>query len=152
VTTIRRATIDDGPALAALRWAWHHEGHPDAAETFEEFAANYGAWWASDENSHRAVVAESNGQLVGMGFLAVLVRVPDVDHRRRVDGDIQSVYVEPNLRDAGVGSDIVRELIKVAYEVGCEKVTVQSSTRARSLYGREGFEVPTRLMARRLAT
>jgi GNAT superfamily N-acetyltransferase len=151
VTTIRRATVDDAPALAALRWAWHHENGSESTETYEDFAAHYCTWWAGAQDSHYAVVADASGELVGMGFLALLTRVPDVDHPRRIDGDIQSVYVEPILRGTGVGTDIVRELIKVANDVGCEKVTVQSSTRARSLYGREGFEVPSRVMVRPLA-
>jgi GNAT superfamily N-acetyltransferase len=151
VTTIRRATVDDAAALAALRWTWHHENQSEASEAFDDFVTNYCAWWVADQNSHHAVVAEVDGQLVGMGFLALLVRVPDVDHPRRADGDIQSVYVEPTLRGRGVGTQLVRELIAIADEMGCEKVTVQSSSRALSLYQHAGFDVSVRLLVRRSA-
>ncbi len=146
MTTIRRATIDDGRALADLRWTWHHEGHPDATESYDDFVSNYVTWWAGAQDLHHTVVAVDDDQLVGMGFLALLVRVPDVDHPRRVDGDIQSVYVGPALRGRGIGSQLVAALTSIARESDCEKVTVSSSSRALSLYKEHGFESHEKLL------
>jgi GNAT superfamily N-acetyltransferase len=145
VTTIRRATVDDGPGLAAMRWAWHLEGKAAPLESYDEFVANYCRWWAGID-THRAVVAEADGDLVGAGVLALLQRVPDVDHLVRVDGDIQSVYVAPEHRGTGIGALIVRELMSIAAGLGCEKVTVSSSTRALPLYVREGFGPGAKLL------
>lgn len=151
MTEIRRATIDDARALADLRWEWHRESRPDATESHDDFVSNYVTWWAGAQDSHHAVVAIDKDHFIGMGFLALLVRVPDVDHPQRIDGDIQSVYVIPALRGRGIGSGLVVALKAIARESGCEKVTVSSSSRALSLYKEHGFESSEQLLAWRPA-
>jgi GNAT superfamily N-acetyltransferase len=146
VTTIRRASIADGTGLAELRSAWHSERYPDDEQSYIDFVEQFATWWSQVQESHQAVVATDGGQLVGMGFLALVARVPEPGNIARRHGDVQSVFVREQFRNAGIGTAIVRSLIGMARESGCDKVTVHSGTRALPLYEREGFHHFDRLL------
>jgi GNAT superfamily N-acetyltransferase len=64
---------------------------------------------------------------------------------------VQSVYLREESRNAGIGTTIVRTLIAHARDLGCDKVTVHSGTRALALYEREGFHLVDRLLVLDLA-
>jgi GNAT superfamily N-acetyltransferase len=58
-----------------------------------------------------------------------------------VSGDVQSVYVVPELRGSGTGSRLVAALLDDARAAGSRYVRVHSSPRAIPLYARAGFAV-----------
>ena len=66
--------------------------------------------------------------------------VPTPGRLDRRGADIQSVYVVPEFRDAGVGTALLAALRQEARNRELEIVTVHSSERAVSLYQRGGFE------------
>lgn len=103
---VRQATDDDVPALARLRRRSHEERHEVDDDGEDAYVRDFVAWWSPRADGFRAAVAVDGDRLVGMGFLAVVDRVPvpgDVD---RHHGDIQSMYVVPEHRDAGIGGRI----------------------------------------------
>jgi GNAT superfamily N-acetyltransferase len=58
-------------------------------------------------------------------------------------GLLEDVFVEDNERGNGVGSELVREVLKVAKEKGCYKLIATSRdarTRVHELYKNLGFE------------
>jgi GNAT superfamily N-acetyltransferase len=122
--TIRPARAEDMRRVAELRWRWSVEesgaAHPD---------------------THRCLVAEADGEVVGMAWLALTDRPPTPDDLSRVSGDVQSVYVLPALRGSGTGARLVAALLDEARARGCRYVRVHSSARAMSLYARAGFAV-----------
>ncbi len=87
-----------------------------------------------------------SGEAVGMGFLALVNRVPMPGDFDRVHGDIQSMYVAEPHRDCGVGSEIVRILLDLARAAGCGRVEVHPGRRAVAFYERAGFEHFRQLM------
>lgn len=142
----REATEADVSALARLRWECHTERNPADEGDFEAYRSGFARWWAAQEGRCRAVVAVDGNQLVGMGFLALVDRVPSPGSPDRRHGDIQSMYVVPARRNDGVGTGIVQGLLDVARRAGCERVEVHSGRRAVTFYERSGFEHVTRLL------
>lgn len=143
---IREATGDDLAALARLRWECHIERQPADERDFDAYRLGFAEWWFSQQGRCRAVVAAEGNQLVGMGFLAVVDRVPSPGSLDRHHGDIQSMYVIPTHRNEGVGTRIVDGLLDLARRAGCERVEVHSGRRAVAFYERSGFEHFERLL------
>lgn len=136
---VRAASVADGPALAALRWAWRVDERGEGGSTREEFEAAFTGWMRDHDGTHRALLALAAGRPVGMAWLAVVTRVPGPGVWRRLAGNLQSVYVLPAWRGYGVGGRLVVAAIGVARELELDYVSVHPSARSFPLYRRLGF-------------
>lgn len=96
-----------------------------------------------------ARVAEHRGEIVGMAWLVVFDRVPNIDQLVRKTGDIQSVFVLPSFRRAGVGRALVDALLAEADTQGIDRVTVSGNQAAAALYASAGFRADEFLRVRR---
>ena len=104
------------------------------------FAPDLLRWMDAHRDSHVPFLALlPSGAAVGMAWLALTARVPRPGRPHRLCGDVQSVYVVPEQRDAGVGAALLRTVLQHAADLGMEHVTVHSSERAVSVYERAGF-------------
>jgi GNAT superfamily N-acetyltransferase len=150
---VRHAELSDGDTLARLRWAWRVERKPETETKFgeAEFLAGFQSWWVDNHDRHVAVVATYRADVVGMGFLSVVGRVPNPGDLQRRHGDLQSVYVAPEHRGQGVGTRVVLELVERAQDLGCDKVTVHAGQTSVPLYERLGFARFERLLTLDLA-
>jgi GNAT superfamily N-acetyltransferase len=138
---IRRGTAEDAPALARLRWQWRADERNEAPgdvdrATFVDFFAG---WVVDHLNTHLPYVAEVDGRLAGMAWLMLTDRVPSVTNLDRRFGDVQSVYVVPDLRNLGIGAALMDAVRAEARARELEFVTVHSSERAVPMYERSGF-------------
>ena len=138
--------------LAALRWQWHSERHDPVDIGYDDLEQGFVRWWEENRTRFRVVVASDDAEVVGMGFLALVNRVPDPGDLDRHHGDIQSMYVAPEHRGVGVGTRLLRALLGLAGEAGCSRVEVHSGRRATSFYERAKFEPSPQLMNHDLAT
>ncbi|QIS42719.1 GNAT family N-acetyltransferase [Clavibacter capsici] len=139
---IRAAGAADMPAVAELRWRWSvDEGGVAPVTDPAGYVAAIAAFAAAHPRSHGCHVAERDGVVVGLAWLALTDRPPTPDDLSRVAGDVQSVYVIPELRGSGTGSRLVAALLDDARAAGCRYVRVHSSPRAIPLYARAGFAV-----------
>ena len=138
---IRASRPEDMPAVADLRWRWSadEDGHEPTA-TPEEYREAMATFAREHADSHRCVVAERGGVVLGMAWLALTAR-PPLPHRPRgrAAAELQTVYVHPDLRGAGVARRLVAALLDTADEVGAERVVVHSSDVGETLYRRLGF-------------
>lgn len=144
---VRRAEPSEYARLAGMRWNWIVEeagGVPLGDQGV--FETEFEAWAHANAETHHAYVAIRHGALVGMAWLALIRRVPSPRALRRSTGDVQSVYVVPEHRAAGIGAALIAAVKEAAEEAGAERVTVHSSSRARTAYMRAGFSVEPRLM------
>ncbi|MGW0609798.1 N-acetyltransferase family protein [Streptomyces sp. NPDC002788] len=153
--TIRPARPRDLTAVAALRWDWLVEngdetsGEPGGER--EDFVRHFVTWARRNAASHRCVVLVRDGVVIGMAWLAVVQRVPAPRAPRRTSGDVQCVYVVPEARDGKLGGRLIRTVLDGARELGLERVTVHSSSRAIPAYARCGFQESPRLLQAHLA-
>lgn len=148
--TVRRGTAEDAPALARLRWRWRVEERGATSDVSrEEFVDFFTAWVIDHLHTHLPFVAEADGALAGMAWLMLSDRVPAPGVMYRRTGDVQSVYVVPEHRNAGTGATLITAVLAEARTRELEFVTVHSSERAVTMYQRVGFHHdPTWLEAR----
>lgn len=135
----RRATAADAPALARLRWRWRVDERDRPAVDETVFLESFAAWVVDHLATHLPFVAEVDGHVCGMAWLVVADRVPHPGVLDRRTGDVQSVYVVPELRNTGVGAVLLDAVLREARDRELEHVTVHSSDRAVPFYLRSGF-------------
>jgi GNAT superfamily N-acetyltransferase len=138
---IRASRPSDMPVVADLRWRWsiEEDGRP-AAQTPESYRDAMTDFAVTHPESHRCVVAERDGVVLGMAWLALHPR-PPAPHvpGGRIAAELQTVYVHPDLRGLGVAGRLVSRLLEIADELGAERISVHSSLDGERLYRRLGF-------------
>ncbi|MGK5737471.1 GNAT family N-acetyltransferase [Micromonospora sp. URMC 103] len=137
--TVRAATAEDAPALGGLRWRRLTEERGYTGTDRDDFIALFTTWTADHLSTHLPFLAEVDGEVVGMAWLMVADRVPSPTGRRRRFGDVQSVYVVPELRGGGIGAVLLEAVLATARQLDLEHVTVHSTEEAVRFYERRGF-------------
>ncbi|MEU0788672.1 GNAT family N-acetyltransferase [Amycolatopsis sp. NPDC005961] len=143
---VRAARPAELEAVAGLRWRWvaERDGLPD--ERRAVFVREFAAWAAENAATHRCLVLVRGETVLGMAFLVITPRVPTPAAFARAAGDVQCVYVVPEARDGGLGGRLIEAVLRLAGELGLERVTVHSSPRAVPAYERRGFAVAPHLL------
>ncbi|MDQ1111560.1 GNAT superfamily N-acetyltransferase [Microbacterium testaceum] len=145
---LRLASFSDVESLTDLRFEWDQPGMSPAEDERANFARRFARWWQEAESRSACAVAEVDGQLIGAAWLLIHERVPNPSHFDRAAGDIQSVYVRPAYRRAGIGRGLVRVLLAEGQRRAISRFTVESNDHALRLYQEEGF-VSSRLRLER---
>ena len=141
--TIRAATLTDVDELARLRWDLRVEYGTPASAAFAEFLDVFRAFardvFAGD--AWRAWVVEGEERLVGCVWLQLVEKVPHPSRARweRPVGYVTNMYVEPSLRDAGLGRRLLEVAVREARERGVDGVLLWPSERSVPFYRRAGF-------------
>ncbi|WP_314177778.1 GNAT family N-acetyltransferase [Streptomyces winkii] len=143
---IRPVRPDELGTVAELRWRWAREIHGAPDTTLEEFTPRFVTWALENESSHRCLVIVRDDLVIGMAWLAITRRVPHPRAFERASGDVQCVYVVPDVRDGGLGGQLIDAVLVLARDLGLERVTVHSSERAVSAYSRHGFALSPLLL------
>ena len=145
---ITRAGPDDVDDLARLTWL-HAAPDEQERQSPQAFAGDLARWWGEQQDTHVAFLArEPDGAAIGMAWLALAPRVPRPGTTDRLSGDLQSVFVLPDHRSAGVGAALVAAACDHAERRGAARVTVHSSRLAVPLYERLGFAASPQLLLR----
>jgi GNAT superfamily N-acetyltransferase len=139
---IRHAVARDASALARMRHALYSEQGPEREpldEYIDRFAGFVHDALASD--AWRIWVAELEGGIVGTMWLQLVERVPrpGEDRGELPIGYLTNVFIEPELRDGGLGSRMLEEVITWARARGVEEIIVWPSERSYPFYERAGF-------------
>jgi GNAT superfamily N-acetyltransferase len=142
----RMATAGDLPALAALRYEMEVE-RGRAGPSLEEYTAAY-AEATRDElirGTHRAWLAEADGEPVGCALLVVWTMPPNFTSSRRTRGFVSNVYTRPTYRRRGIARHLMELLVAWARAEGVGRLILWSSAEGRPLYKALGF-TPSRAM------
>ncbi|WAC66225.1 GNAT family N-acetyltransferase [Agrococcus sp. SL85] len=144
---VRRARDAELEAVALLRWRMAHEHGGDveaASEAAAAYAAEAAAWSRAHADSHVPMVAVADGAVIGCAWLAITARVPTPGALERRSGDLQSCFVVPERRGAGIGRRLAEAVLAEARERGLEHVTVHASPASIPVYERAGFRANPR--------
>ena len=141
---VERARIEDVPELARLRWELYAEQDGDPTEPFEAYVERFSRFATSALASKdwRAWVARADDRLVGAMWLHTISRVPVPGTRAGAIGYLTNVYVSPELRDAGLGTQMLDRTRAWCAEEGFSLVIVWPTERSRPFYRRGGFDRP----------
>lgn len=144
---IRVARDDELERVVRLRWLWTTERGGTAEVDESTYVAGAAAWARAHRETHVPHVAvDHDGGIVGMAWLALTPRVASTHSLDRWSGDLQSCYVLPARRDAGIGGRLVEAVLATARERGAEHVTVHTSADSIRMYARHGFQPNDRLL------
>ena len=141
---IRPATPEDADELARLRWDFRVEHGTPVTRTFDEFASEFRAFVTdalAGGAPWRAWVAHADGRLVGCVWLQLVEKVPHPSRGRweRPIAYVTNAYVEPGLRDAGLGTRLLDAALEFAREHEVAEAVVWPTPRSVSFYRRAGF-------------
>jgi GNAT superfamily N-acetyltransferase len=140
---VRRATIDDADELARLRWEFRLEAGTPSSTTFDRFAEEMRSFVRDTiaDDSWCAFVAERDGRLIGCVWVQFVERVPHPNLRRgeRPVAYVTNMYVEPDLRDRGVGRELLDAAVDLARRRGASGAVLWPSERSVPFYRRAGF-------------
>jgi GNAT superfamily N-acetyltransferase len=148
---VRAATDDDLRSVIALRYQWRVDESGESGRTLEEFDVAFRAWFADHGATHRGYLAVIDDEAVGCAWLFTIDRVPGPGTFVRRAGMLQSVYVRPAFRDAGVGTHLVQFVIDEAKEMSLDYLIVHPSERSFEFYRRLGFGGATKALELRFA-
>ena len=92
-----------------------------------------------------SVVGLCNNKIVAYGSVVVENKV-----RGEVAGHIEDIVVDSEVRGKMIGVSLIKELIKVAKNKGCYRITLFCKETLVNFYGRNGFEVNNVVMKKYL--
>jgi GNAT superfamily N-acetyltransferase len=147
---IRPATPLDAGLLARHRAAvWCEVGEWDAAALAPQvviWTAYFRARLA--DATYIAFVADSTAGTVGSGAVLVHAAIPRPGLASERAGRVQSVYVEPAARRAGIGRAIMERLLAYARDEQLISLALHPSHDARPLYAALGFKAADEMLLR----
>ena len=109
---IRRATIEDLPELLDI---YNYEVEHGVA-TFDEVLKTYEQrkeWFDAHQGKYILIVKEMDGKVAGYASVSKLFPKPAYD----ISGEV-SVYVGEEFRGKGIGTELLKELLKLTKEEG----------------------------------
>ena len=92
------------------------------------------------DGSHLAVGAEVDGGEAGWGAICFTEELPSPDNPSGRCAYLMNIYVRPMFRSRGIGHEIVSYLVEKAREKRCDKIYLETTDEARSLYNSIGFK------------
>lgn len=91
------------------------------------------------DRSHVAVVASFDGIDCGCGAVCFSEELPSPDNPDGKCAYLMNIYVREAYRNKGIAHRIVRHLLDLAEECGCDKIYLETTDEARPVYHSLGF-------------
>lgn len=98
-----------------------------------------------NNSSSNSVVGLCNDKIVAYGSVVVENKV-----RGEVAGHIEDIVVDSEVRGKMIGVSLIKELIKVAKNKGCYRITLFCKETLVNFYSRNGFKVNNVVMKKYL--
>lgn len=98
------------------------------------------------DRSHIALVASIDGIDCGCGAVCFSEELPSPDNSDGKCAYLMNIYVREAYRNRGIAHRIVRRLLDLAAERGCDKIYLESTDDGRPLYQSLGFRNMTDMM------
>jgi GNAT superfamily N-acetyltransferase len=131
---IREMGPADRAQLASLwsKWRVGRDADPEFGRRMAE--------WLDDEGDRRTIwLAVLNKEPVGIASLFEYRRMPSPDRRDRRWGYVGNMFVLDAVRDQGVGTALLDEVIQVADARGYVRLILSPSPKSLQFYARAGF-------------
>lgn len=138
----RIAAVNELTQIADLRWRLHVDDEPlDDRGAYERFIAEFldvhEAEWKSSEVTHW--VAVKGARVVAVMSVVIVRKIPRPGNLHGRWGYLANSYVLPEVRNAGVGSQLLAAIKSWAIGESLELLVVWPSEMAYPFYERAGF-------------
>lgn len=90
--------------------------------------------------SHQAFIATLDGKDAGCGAVCLYDELPSPDNPGGRCAYFMNIYVRQEFRNRGIAHAIVTHLVEVAKSMDCDKIYLESTEMAKSLYLGLGFK------------
>jgi GNAT superfamily N-acetyltransferase len=139
--SFRQATLRDAAELARLRWDFSPDEVASSGQSFAGFAQDF------EQFLHNALhgdnwsiwAAEQDQRLIANMYICLVQKVPRPGRFGQRYGYLTNVYAEPDVRDAGIGSALLRQVIAWARDQRLGLLLVWPSDESLRFYSRAGF-------------
>ena len=136
---LRKAELSDTELLAELRLEFTEVCEGDREyEPLKESCLRYFEKAFAD-NTCDAMLAEDNGKIIGTGIVFYYDSVPSPFNITGKNAYITSMYVSPEYRHQGIGSQLLECVIEAARKRGYVIIMLNASEAGRGLYEKHGF-------------
>jgi GNAT superfamily N-acetyltransferase len=143
--TVRLVAEKDIPAMTAHRMSYLTEMQGDrSADYMQNLETGLAEYFRVhiQSGSFVALVAESEGEILGYGAMVVRSIPGDLNKTSYMEADILNMYTLPHARRMGVGTHILEGLLDKARSMGMSKVALHTSKDGEMLYRGFGFHEP----------
>ena len=113
------------------------EDKPWDAEALRE--ANLGYYREHIGKDHFACIISVDGKDAGCGAICIQDEMPSPDNPTGKNAYLMNIYTREEFRHKGVGEAVVAWLIDRARAEGADKIYLESTDMAKSLYSKIGF-------------
>ncbi len=93
-----------------------------------------------NDGTHIALEALAEEGPAGCGAICLTEELPSPDNPSGRCAYLMNIYVRDRYRNRGIGHSIVRRLVETACELGCDKIYLETTDGAKSLYKSIGFK------------
>ena len=138
IPDIRR--IDD--LLTLMQWRREVIENVFGAKPSDKLLENNRSYYLRhmSDGSHVAVVASVDGNDAGCGAICLTEELPSPDNPSGRCAYVMNIYVRCEYRTRGIGHAIVRWLVAAAKRKGCDKIYLETTEEAQTLYKSIGFK------------
>lgn len=137
--TYRLSTPADVDFLTAerLRFIKVDENH----ENYEEIRQNCRAFFEKGlaDGTCEAMIAEEDGRCIGTAIAFYYLSVPSSRNHTGKNAYLTSVFVEESHRRRGIGSEMIRQIVRRAQAYGCVNIMLTATEMGRPMYEKLGF-------------
>ena len=136
----RAATQEDIDLLVFMRMIFLEieENNPEYEMIKENCYTYFRDAFAKDACD--VILAEEKGKCIGTGIVFYYDSVPSAFNVTGKNAYITSMYVEPEYRGNGVGTDIVKEIIKLVKKRNYTVIMLNASDMGKPMYVKLGFQ------------
>lgn len=141
---IRKATIDDIPALIKLRLDYLTEDR-GSLSLHEEMAIKRQLEGYLPEHilnqSFIAVLAEENGTIVSTAYLVIAEKPANPSFINGLTGTLLNVLTYSDYRQKGIATKVIEQIIDEAALLGVSSISLSATNAGKPLYEKLGFSV-----------
>lgn len=138
----RRAKLEDIDELvknrAAMRLEREERQCPMSLTEFREITRKYFHKHMADD-TFIAWVAQDEGRIVGTGGMCIYCVPPTYGNPSGNVAYLVNMYTQPEYRNKGIATALLKKLIGEARERGCTRITLNASKAGRPIYEEYGF-------------
>lgn len=135
----RIADVNDSEALIELRLKMRKERDENLDEELLRRETRAFLQRNLEKGTHIAFICEEKNMIIGTVGVSLFEMLPTAKLTNGKVAKLMNMYVIPEFRNKGIGSEMLNVVLKYAEENGYFKIMLNSSPMGKKLYEKSGF-------------